>query len=211
MKRPNAPLPLKHRIREALSRVGMAMRLDEWAGARAAGLNPTQLAILGLVEGRGSQGLGVKEIAAHLGVTQPTATDSIAALERKGLIEKQPGMADRRAVRVVPTAEGRAALVGAGLEQGLAERAVGALDTDEQEALLLTLVKMIRHLQETGGIPIQRMCVTCRHFEPFAHADAARPHHCTLVDAAIGQRELRIDCRDHIHADADSRKILQAG
>lgn len=206
---------MEARIREGLSRVGLAMRIEDWDRAKASGLNPTQLAVLGLLEGRGEGGLGVSEIAAHLGVAQPTATDSINALERKGLLEKRPGAADRRAVRVVPTPEGLAALREAGRRESAAGQAVAALDAGAQEALLLSLVKMIRHLQEAGAIPVQRMCVNCRHFAPFVHADAARPHHCRFVDAAFGERELRIDCRDHVEADpasrAATRDVLEPG
>ncbi|MBN9057398.1 MAG: transcriptional regulator [Shinella sp. 65-6] len=205
METPKDPLSINDRIREGLSRVAMAMRIDEWNKAKATGLNPTQLAILGLLEGRGPDGLGVKDVAAHLGVSQPTATDSINALERKGLLEKRTDAADRRAVRVAVTEEGRRTLKEAEGRESLAEKAVAALDETAQADLLLTLVKLIRHLQEAGAIPVQRMCVTCRHFAPFAHADAARPHHCHFVDAAFGQPDLRIDCREHEEADPASR------
>lgn len=185
------------RIREGLSRLATVLRVDDWNRAKAAGLNPTQLAILTLLDGRGARGLGVKEIAAHLGVSQPTATDSLNALERRGLLAKHPGESDRRAVNIAPTAEGTATLRATEAGDGLVEQAIAGLDDREQEDLLLTLIKMIRHLQDTDAIPVQRLCVTCRHFAPFAHADAARPHHCHYVDAAFGQSDLRLDCREH--------------
>ncbi|MGZ9719350.1 MarR family winged helix-turn-helix transcriptional regulator [Rhizobium miluonense] len=214
METPKNPVSIDYRIREGLARIAMAMRLDDWNKAKGMGLNPTQLAILSLLLGR-EAGLGVKDIAAHLGVSQPTATDSINALERKGYLEKQPGQSDRRAVIVALTAEGLAAARVEDSEPGLAEQALKALDGGEQEALLLTLVKMIRQLQEAGEIPVQRMCVTCRYFAPFMHADAARPHHCHFVNAPFGQRELRVDCRDHQQADPTSRaatwETFQAG
>lgn len=195
-----APNSITERLREGLARVGMVMRIDEWNRSKASGLNPTQLAILTLLEGRGEGGLSVHEIAAHLGVSQPTATDSINALERKTYVEKQQVASDRRATRVVPTAAGLAALAASGTGDSLVAKALAALDERAQEDLLLTLVTMIRYLQVAEKIPVQRMCVTCRHFSPFAHADAVRPHHCRFVDAAFGQSELRIDCRDHVEA-----------
>ncbi|KQQ91018.1 MarR family transcriptional regulator [Aureimonas sp. Leaf324] len=204
METPNAPTSINHRILEGLTRVATAMRIDEWDRAKATGLNPTQLAILDLLEGRAG-GLGVKDIAVHLGVSQPTATDSVGALERKGLLAKKAVEGDRRAVRVVVTAEGLSVLSSGSQGAGLAERAVDALDPVRQQHLLTTLVAMIRHLQEIDAIPIQRMCVGCRHFAPYAHSDAAQPHHCNLVDAAFGQRDLRVDCREHETADPQSR------
>ena len=198
------PLSLDSRIHEALSRLATVLRIDEWSRAKASGFNPTQLAILDLLAGRGG-GLGVREIAAHIGVSQPTATDSINALERKDCVAKQTDAADKRVVRVAVTAAGLAGLKHAHQEESFTEQAIAALGGGAREDLRLTLIKMIRHLQETGAIPVQRMCVSCRHFAPFAHADAARPHHCKFVDAAFGQRELRIDCHDHVEADPSSR------
>ena len=147
--------------------------------------------------------MGVKEVAIHLAVSQPTATDSINALERKGLVEKRTG-SDKRAVVVCLTEEGRSVLYRSGTGTS-AEQAVDALADHEQAELLVYLVKMIRHLQDIDAIPIQRMCATCRYFEPRKHKDAAKPHHCNFVDASFGQRDIRIDCREHETADPASR------
>lgn len=207
METPKNPLSINYRIREGLARMAMIARLDEWNRAKASGVNPTQLAILTLLEGRGS-GMGVKDVAAHLGVSQPTATDSILALEKKGLVVKRADAADKRAVSVALTEDGLAALAHEGGDLG--EQAVGSLEDREQEELLLALVKMIRHLQEQNAIPVQRMCVTCRFFGPFAHPDEDRPHHCHLVNAAFGQRDLRVDCREHEQADPAVRAATWA-
>lgn len=212
METPKNPTSVNHRIREGLSRVAVAMRSDDWDRAKRLGLNPTQLAILDTLAGRDA-GMGVKDIAVYLSVSQPSATDSISALERKGLVEKWPG-SDKRAVVVCLTGEGRSILSRMG-PRTTAEQAVDALALNEQEEMLVSLVKMIRHLQETGAIPIQRMCASCRYFAPFKHADAAQPHHCNYVAAAFGQRDIRIDCREHETADPASRaatwEVFQRG
>lgn len=204
METPKNPTSVNHRIREGLSRVALAMRIDDWNRAKAIGLNPTQWSILELLEGR-KDGLGVKQIAVNLGVSQPTATDSIAALERKGLVSKRSAGPDRRGVNVGISIEGLSILQAGSATESAAGLSVDALSKHEQEDLLITLVKMIRHLQEMEAIPIQRMCASCRYFAPFAHSDAARPHHCNFVDAAFGQRDIRIDCREHETADPSSR------
>ncbi|EHS54094.1 transcriptional regulator, MarR family [Rhizobium sp. PDO1-076] len=204
METPKNPTPVNQRIREGLSRVAMAMRTDDWNRAKTSGLNPTQLAILELLEGR-EDGLSVKEIAANLGVSQPTATDSITALERKGFVAKRSAGTDKRGVNVGIAPEGLSVLEAVRSSQSVAEQSVDALADHEQEDLLITLVKMIRHLQEIDAIPIQRMCASCRYFAPFSHSDVAQPHHCNFVNAAFGQRDIRIDCREHETADPASR------
>ncbi|MFC5387010.1 MarR family winged helix-turn-helix transcriptional regulator [Aquamicrobium segne] len=201
---PFAAPPVHARIVEALERIATALRADDWVRARSAGVNPTQLAILRLLDGRGP-GWTVKELSLQLGVSQPTATDSILALERKALIEKRTDPVDGRAVRIVITGAGRAVVRAGGEAAGAVDRATAALDDDDQEQLLVQLVSVIRQLQEQGAIPIQRMCVSCPYFRPYAHADAAKPHHCNFVDAAFGQQDLRIDCRDHETADPSVR------
>jgi DNA-binding MarR family transcriptional regulator len=201
---PKTPTSINHRIREGLSRIATAMRIDDWNRSKATGLKPTQLAILDMLEGR-RPGASVKEIAANLGVSQPTVTDSVTVLERKGLIAKHAVEGDRRGVSVIITEEGLSLLESGNEPTGIVEHAVNALALHDQEDLLVTLVKMIRHLQEIDAIPIQRMCATCRYFAPFHHKDAARPHHCNLVDAAFGQQDIRIDCREHETADPSRR------
>ena len=200
MDTPYIATPLHHRVREGLARVATVLRVDDWSRSKAASVNPTQYAILEHLEGR-LAGAGIKDISSQLGVSQPTVTDSVAALERKGLVDRRSAPEDRRAVLLRLTVAGHSALRAGDVIQGVAERAVSALPSDRQEELLVTLISMIRQLQEAGDIPIQRMCVSCRHFRPNARADADRPHHCAFVDAAFGAQDLRVDCREHETAD----------
>jgi MarR family transcriptional regulator for hemolysin len=51
--------------------------------------------------------LGVGELAGAAGVSPPTATRMLVALERDGLVERRACTADRRIVRVRLTEEGR--------------------------------------------------------------------------------------------------------
>lgn len=208
METPREPLSIAHRLREGLERVATVLRGDQWSRATALLLNPTQLAILEVLEARPA-GLSVKAIAAHLGVSQPTATDSIAALARKGLVATREGETDRRSLTVRLSPDGQMLLEADG-GSGRGEQALAMLDRGEQEALLSSLIKVITHLQALDAIPTQRMCVNCRYFVPFAHPGAASPHHCRFVDAAFGQRELRIDCRDHETADPASQAATWA-
>ena len=64
----------------------------------------------------------------------------------------------------------------------------------EQEQFYRSAIKMIRGLQESGTLPISRMCVRCRYFDPFRYPDSPTPHHCHLVGAPFADRHLRIDC-----------------
>lgn len=200
--------PVSTRLREGLDRIGAVLRSERWSASAALGLNPTQAHVLAFLAGRSACAVRVKDIAGELGVSQPTATDSIAALERKELVHKTASAHDGRAVGIQITREGRRMLKAIGMAASATEDSLAALEPDEKTDLLLLLIKVIRSLQEKGSIPVQRMCVTCRHFRPHAYADARTPHHCAFVNAAFGDQHLRLDCNDHESADPAARTAI---
>jgi DNA-binding MarR family transcriptional regulator len=193
---------LRQKIVDGLERLAVVMRADARRSAAQHGINPAQDAILRLLRAR-PQGLRVQELARHLNVRQPTVTDSLSALERKGLIERRADPADGRAAIVKPVPEG----LPLGHPARTAEltqiaAALAGLSEAEQMGLLKMLIKLIRGLQLLNAIPPQRMCVTCKYFRPNMYPGAEAPHHCAFVNAAFADAALRLDCRDHEDAGA---------
>ena len=205
-KEPDTTPPLIDRIGDGLSRVATAMRTEAWSSAEAIGLNPTQLQILTFLVARRRGGMRVKQIAGYLGVSQPTTTDSVNALLRKGLVEKRPDPSDARALSVATTPAGEDAVRQAGRLASASEDAIASLSRLEQQDLLMHLVKIIRGLQAAGAIPEQRMCVNCRYFRPHVYDDPKAPHHCAFVDAAFGPAELRVDCGEYETAEPEAQR-----
>lgn len=189
----DAPTPLASRLADGLTRLAAVARQRDWQAAEVAGLTPTQAEILALLDRR-PDGVRLGEAAAHLGVRGATASDAVAALLRKGLVARQADARDRRAVRLVLTGPGRA--LASGRVPGFAT-VVAGLSPEEQARALALVVRMIGDLLQRDLIAPQRSCVTCRHFRPHAHDDAARPHHCAFVNAAFGDASLRLDCGEH--------------
>lgn len=200
MEHAEAPDIVATRLRDGLEKIALVLRSDLWAASGAEGLNPTQAQALALLAGR-PDGLRAKDIAAHMAVSPPTIADTLAALERKGLVTRAPDPEDSRALRVRLTEEGQK--VGSALAQAESHvaTALAQLSPTQQSDLLTAQVTIIRSLQLAGAIPEQRMCVSCRHFRPNAYTGAAQPHHCAFVNAAIGDRDLRLDCGEHEAAD----------
>jgi DNA-binding MarR family transcriptional regulator len=193
------PAALVRRIVDGLERLGAALQADRRGALETTPLNPTQARILGYLTSRGAASVGA--VAAQFGVRQPTATGSLAALEKKGLVERHADAKDRRVSALSPTQRGAELSAAIDAKSGAVERALSELAPDEQSRLLELLVRLIRILQREGAIPPQRMCVTCAYFRPYARADAEAPHHCAFVDAAFGGRDLRLDCGDHREAE----------
>lgn len=196
--------PIVARLRDGFDRIAFVLRADMWAAAGEAGLNPTQAQVLGLLARRPA-GLRPKDVAAHLSISAPSIADTLAALVRKGLVRRNADPNDARSAIVRATPEG--ARLGARLDRAASQvsDALAALPPKAQQDLLTAQIALIRELQAAGAIPLQRMCVTCRHFRPHAHPHAARPHHCAFVDAAIGEPDLRLDCGEHEAADPVAR------
>ena len=188
------PIALRERLLDGLDRLASVMRADSRRSAAPRGLNPAQEAILRWLLAHPA-GARVSVLAAQLGVSQPSITDSVIALERKGLISRQADPEDARAVvvKAVPNAG-----LGPRPEPSSHTAAVLAdLSGNEQVRLLETLVKLIRNLQLRQAIPPQRLCVTCKYFRPNVHKEPEAPHHCAFVDASFGGRALRLDCPEH--------------
>lgn len=182
-------------IATGLAKIGMFLRAEGWRAAESEALTPTQGQILVHLAQRGPA--RVTALADELAVTQPTVSDAVSALIRKGQVEKSPDPADGRASLLKATQQGRRVAKAMAQWPDALLAAGDVLDPTEQAAFLKALTKMIRALQVQGAIPVQRMCATCRFFRPNVHEDQAAPHHCNFVDAAFGDASLRLDCGEH--------------
>lgn len=201
------PESLPSRIATGLQKIGLALKHQSWKQANEDGLSPTQGQLLALLASEHPQ--RASELAARLGLTLPTVSDSVAALVDKHLVLRRPDPRHPRASLLEPTAAGRAAATRARAWPDFLATAVDALTPAEQKVFHTGLVKMIGVLQQDGRIPLQRMCVSCTYFRPHAH-DGPQPHHCAFIDAPLAAVDLRLDCDDHVEAPAPERaKTLQ--
>ncbi len=185
--------PVQNRVAEGLTRLAAVARQLDWQTAQAAGLSPTQADILRFVSGR-VQGARLTAAADHAGVRKATASDAVAALEKKALVGKFADAADNRAVALKATRKG--SKVAQEWPNPFAPIIAGLSDA-EQEVLLVLVIKMIRQLQLRQLIAPQRTCVSCRHFRENRSPGSSTPHYCALVGAAMAERHLRIDCAEH--------------
>ncbi|GIK50037.1 MAG: MarR family transcriptional regulator [Hyphomonadaceae bacterium] len=181
-----------------LARLAALARQDDWRAGEVEGLTPTQGDILRVLLQR-PEGLRLNAVAAHLHISQPTASDAVTALERKGLLQKRADPDDGRALLLRVTRSGRALAGRWPLSFGAV---ADALSPADQAALLGIVTRAIHALQLEGAIPPQRMCLSCRYFAANVHRDKSKPHHCRFIDAPIGDGDLRVDCPEHEAADA---------
>jgi len=182
-------------IATGLAKIGTYLRSEQWRAADAGSLTATQGQIIVQLARRGPS--RTTALADEIGVTQPTASDAVSALIRKGHVQKRPDPADGRASLLHVTKQGRRAAEAMAEWPDALLSAIDTLTEDERAVFLKALTRMIRDLQVQGAIPVQRMCATCRYFRPGVHGNPTTPHHCDFVDAAFGDASLRLDCGEH--------------
>lgn len=189
---------IEQRVSVGLAKVGLALKSQSWQDAGYQGLTPTQGQILALLQSRDQSGLRLSEIAEGLAVTSATASDAVSALVEKGLVHKAKSTQDKRAIAITLTETGRQQAIQVSCWSDFLLEAVEELSDEEQVIFLKALIKIIRKLQEQGRIPIAHMCVNCHFFQANHYPDSPQPHHCAFVNAPFGDRQLQIDCHDHL-------------
>ncbi|MEM9006493.1 MAG: MarR family winged helix-turn-helix transcriptional regulator [Cyanobacteria bacterium P01_F01_bin.86] len=190
--------PISQRMITGLSKICTAMRSQSWQGAESQGLTPTQGQILALLQAAPTRDMRLSAIAAGIATSPATASDAVSSLVKKGLVSRERATDDRRAIAIRLTPEGQRQAEQAASWPDFLLDAVESLSQEEQTVFFKGLTTIIRQLQAQNKIPVARMCVTCHYFNPHVYADADRPHHCNLVDAPFGDRDLRLDCPDHL-------------
>jgi DNA-binding MarR family transcriptional regulator len=191
--------PLDGKLADAFERIGHVMRAQLRAVASRDGLSPMQADLLLQLSHRGPAEVG--QLAASLDVRKPTISDSVAALERKGLLTRHTISTDRRRHRLTLTASGRE--VAARLAEWRQPFQVALAETHprgdrtSKAAIYEWLVGVVSRLHQDGLVTVARTCGTCRFFRPDRHNESEYPHHCALLDLPLGGERLRLDCPEH--------------
>jgi DNA-binding MarR family transcriptional regulator len=189
---------LDRKLAAALERVGQAVRVQLWDQAKAHRLTPTQLQVLLRLLYAPDQRRRVGILAAELDLTQPTISDAVAVLHRKGLIEREQFGPNPRSTVLSLSARGVELAQTLETWDVRMRNVVAALPDIQKEEALRLLLDMIAGLQREGVITVARMCVTCRFFRKDAHAPGQ--HHCALLDLPLAPSDLRVDCPEHERA-----------
>jgi DNA-binding MarR family transcriptional regulator len=175
------------RLRPLLERLARVTLAEDWAD----GLNPPQAAALRYLARANRFSRAPSQVAAYLGATRGTVSQTLAVLARKGLVAEAPVDGDRRRVRLDLTPAGRAALD----HDHPVDQALRGLDADRvnamESALKTALAALLRH---RGARPFG-LCRDCRHHAP--GPDGAR---CMLLEVALDASEAEQICHEQVPA-----------
>jgi DNA-binding MarR family transcriptional regulator len=185
-----APLTSPARLAALIDRLGRLARGRRFAH----GLNPAQWEALGYlgIANRHSRNPGA--LAEYLGATKGTVSQTLIALQRKGLVEQSPDPADRRVRRLDLTLAGRRLLARDPLAELVAAAAVlGAGRCDDVAG---GLTDLLRGLQGRHGYRSFGLCASCRFFRRDG-APGVGPHLCVLTGEALDDPAAALICRRH--------------
>jgi len=176
----------------ALERISEAFRVLLWNESKEYALSPIQIQILIFLRFHSSEQCKVTYVAREFNMTKATVSDSLKLLAQKGLIEKRNDPEDARSYIIGLTHEGKKA-AGKSAHFALAiEKPLRLFPQQQKEAVLSGLLKLIDELNRAGIITVQRMCFTCAYYRP-----GNDTHYCTLLQASLAAKELRVDCPEH--------------
>ncbi|MEM7123896.1 MAG: MarR family transcriptional regulator [Pseudomonadota bacterium] len=156
----------------------------------AEGLKPAQWEALRYLSRANRFSRTPSALTAYLGITKGTVSQSLNALERKGLIKKTADPGDRRQVRMDLTAKGTRLLARDPLTA--TTEAASSLSAAERQAVATGLEELLRRiLLERDGRAFG-VCRTCRYFRK--NDPNGAPHRCDLLDEKLSANDSERIC-----------------
>ena len=191
-------MTLEQKIVAALERIGQALRSLVLSDAMNEGLSITQAQVLLQCYLQPGRLYGVTDLSEELDLSQPTISDAIATLQRKGLIQKLQREDDRRAVVLVLTSKGKAVARRLWTQQSRRfERLSERFSAEEQKQLLYLLLRFIAYAYEAGHLHTARTCLTCRFLQRLSTQTDAPQYFCSLLETPLDLGDLRTLCPEH--------------
>ena len=155
----------------------------------AEGLNPAQWESLRFLAAANNRSRTPSALAAYLGSTKGTASQTVIALEGKGLLRRRRGTGDRRVITLELTPDGTALLDRdplLSLDCALAE-----LPEDVSQSLVDGLARLKDELAERHGWKSFGVCAECGHF---LGPDGAAPARCGKSRTTLEGEEFHRIC-----------------
>ncbi len=176
---------LGDRVLLLIERIARLARAADHAG----GLNPAQAEALRYLARANRFSRHPAALAAYMSATRGTASQTLIALEEKGLIERRPDPRDGRGVLVALTKKGEAKI----RDSATRDLAAAIEAAGEAGPLAVRLEGALRAALDARGGRAFGVCRTCRHFRP-DQRKGRTPHHCALLNEPLGETDARAIC-----------------
>jgi len=159
----------------------------------ALGLNPAQWEALRFLARANRYSRSPTALAEFLGTTKGTASQTLIALESKGMVKRTRRTSDRRSVELAVTPLGLELIEKDPL--GPVFQAASRLSQDDCEAMNAALNQVVANLQQTIGFSESGRCLDCVHFCE-DHVGSAIDYvcRCALSQEEMAPQELERIC-----------------
>lgn len=175
-----------------LERLGRLVRAQE----HASDLNPAQWEALRYLARCNRFSNSPAALTRYLSATKGTISQTLIALERKGLVNKSPRPGQARSVVLALTADGEKKLRDDPWQQVSAMLETGGAKT--RRRLANGSQKLVSKIIKTRGLPSFGSCDTCRYFrEGGAPDDVKGKHWCLLFEQPVTKTEAKMICASH--------------
>lgn len=182
--------PVDSRLPDLLERIGRLLRSVRHRNER---LNPAQWEALRYLGRANRYSRTPTALTYYLSATKGTVSQTVIALERKGLLRRATDPRDRRGVRLGLTARGRASL-----ENDPMVDLLDAVDSELLGRLETGLSDLLAHLQHRNQHRPFGQCDTCRFFRRGAAiGEAGGPNRCGLTLEPLADFEAEQICAEH--------------
>lgn len=180
------------RLADLVERLGRLLRSRENTGE----LNPAQWEALRYLARANRFSRTPGALTQFLAATKGTVSQTVLALERKGLLRRRRDPDDARVARLELTAAGRRVLE----RDPLSEFADAArrLPASKSRAAADGLDALLRSLLAERDHQTFGQCATCRFFERRALKNQpGGPHHCGLLEVPLSDADSEALCVEH--------------
>ncbi|MDP1965571.1 MAG: MarR family transcriptional regulator [Reyranella sp.] len=179
---------------EALEAAHLIDRLERLAraGEQVGRLNPAQWDALRYLARANRFSRTPAALADYLASTRGTVSRTLASLESKGYVFREPSDRDGRSVKFVLTSDGGKALK---------RDPLLAVATDIEQATGGDVAELLDGLRRTLRQAISRnqgrmfgACFSCRHFLANVRPSTRTSHNCALLDEPLSEADSRAIC-----------------
>ena len=172
-----------HRVHDLLAQLSLVFRAALRDQASKHDLKLVQLEALIFLARANRYSDTPAALTDYLGTTKGTVSQTLKALERRGLLEKVPDPGDGRRVRCVLTSAGK----------DVVDACYPSPDLRGIEAEMVdAITELLRRLQWTRGQRTFGVCRTCKHYER-----RGKGGRCGLTGEELSSMDGGLICREH--------------
>jgi len=183
---------IEGKIVVALERISEAFRVLLWQEGKENALTPIQLQILLFIKFHSSDKCKINYLAQEFNLTKATVSETVRLLTKKELIYKETDTLDSRSYSIYLTEKGKKITTRSSSFSGALEKPIHSFSETQKQVLFESLLELIEKLNKAGVITVQRMCFSCRFYQPGKEND-----YCKLLKKKLYKPDLRVDCPEH--------------